>query len=453
MAALRSGEVSGPVGRSSRKAAALGLIGFGVLAGAAGLTGAGSTAVTVLCMAAGAISLFLGVTLASPLAVGAVTGMLGLPLRGVAGKLARRNAARNPRRTATTAGALMVGLALVSAVLVVGQSVKAHLGTSIERSARAEYYVTDQLDDVAFPTSLADEIGAAAAVDAVSGFRYVEARVGGRVTDVVAADLGALDRVLDLDLRAGGYGGGTVAPVLVSATEAERRGVGVGDAVVTEFANGSRAESTIAGVFHDEAIIGEDYVFDTATFDEAGLDQGDDWLAVSVAPGADPATVEAVLSGVAADFPDADVETAAQYRQRLQGMVDDVLTMVNVMIALAVVIALIGIANTLALSIFERTRELGLIRAVGMTRRQLRRMVHYEAALIAGFGAVLGVGVGLVFGWAVVTALPDSLVSGMAVPFGPIVIVAAVAALAGVLAAWLPARRAGRLDVLQAIAH
>ena len=455
MAALRGGDAPGSVGRRSRKTAALALIGVGALAGAAGLAGVGPTATTVLCMAVGAIGVFLGVTLASPMLVGPVTGVLGLPLRVLApvtGKLARRNAARNPRRTATTAGALMIGLALVSTALVVGQSVKAHLGGTIEESAKAEYFVTDQLEDVAFPTSLADEIGSVAVVDAVSGFRYVEARVDGTVTDVVAADLGALDRVLDLDVRGGGAGAVTAHPVLVSA-EAAGRGVSVGDAVTVEFANGSRAESTVTGVFHDEAIIGEDYLFDTATFDEAGVDEGDDWLAVSVVDGADPVAVEALVSEVSGGFPDADVETAAEYRERLAGMVDQVLAMVNVMIGLAVVIALIGIANTLALSVFERTRELGLIRAVGMSRRQLRRMVRYEAALIAAFGAVLGVGVGLVFGWAIVNALPDSLIGGMAVPVGPIVTVTAVAALAGVVAAWLPARRAGRLDVLEAIAH
>jgi putative ABC transport system permease protein len=407
-------------------------------------------------MAVGAISVFLGVTLLSPLVVGTVTAVLGLPLRavgGVAGKLAQRNAARNPRRTATTAAALMIGLALVSTALVAGQSIKAHLGRTIEESATADYYVTDQLDDVAFPTSLAAEIGAAPVVDAVSGFRYVEARVDGSVTDVVATDLGALDSLLDIDVRGGGYGRAAADPVLMSADEATRRGVGVGDAVSIEFANGARAESTIAGVFHDEAIIGEDYVFDTATFDQAGLREGDEWLAISVVEGADPRAVQALVSGVTADFPDADVETAAEYRERLEGMVDQVLTMVNVMIALAIVIALIGIANVLALSIVERTRELGLIRAVGMSRRQLRRMVRYEAALIAGFGAVVGVGVGLLFGWAIVTALPATLATGVAVPVGPIATVTAVAALAGVVAAWLPARRAGRLDVLQAIAH
>ena len=133
-------------------------------------------------------------------------------------------------------------------------------------------------------------------------------------------------------------------------------------------------------------------------------------------------------------------------------MVDKVLTMVNVMVALAVIIALIGIANTLALSVFERTRELGLVRAVGMTRRQLRRMVRFEAALVATFGATLGVGLGLLFGFGVVAALPASFASGLSVPVVPIVVVVLVAAVAGVAAAWLPARRAGRLDVLDAIA-
>jgi putative ABC transport system permease protein len=126
--------------------------------------------------------------------------------------------------------------------------------------------------------------------------------------------------------------------------------------------------------------------------------------------------------------------------------------MVNVMVALAVIIALIGIANTLALSVFERTRELGLVRAVGMTRRQLRRMVRFEAALVATFGATLGVGLGMLFGSGVVAALPASFASSLSIPVVQIVVLMVVAATAGVVAAWLPARRAGRLDVLDAIA-
>ena len=177
-----------------------------------------------------------------------------------------------------------------------------------------------------------------------------------------------------------------------------------------------------------------------------------EWLAVSIADATPSAAVAGLVDQLAGDYPYAAVETADQFRDRMTGMVDKILTMVNVMVGLAVIIALIGIANTLALSVFERTRELGLVRAVGMSRRQLRRMVRLEAALVAIFGATLGVGLGLVFGAGVVSVLPSTLASGISVPIAQIAAVVVAAALAAVAAAWLPARRASRLDVLEAIA-
>jgi len=457
IAALRDTEDAAALGRHTRKVGGFGLFGAGVAAGAAGLAGAGSTAATVTLMAVGAISIFLGVTLLSPLVVGAITGVLGWPMRkaaGVAGSMAQKNAARNPRRTATTAAALMIGLALVSTALVVGNSIKATLGTTIEESAKAEYFVTDQLEEVTFPTALAADLDRNPAVDAVSGFRYVEARVGSSVNDVVAADLGVMESLLDIDVREGGYPADDQAAVLVSSDEATASGVGVGDVITTEFSNGSTTTAVVAGLFHDQAILVEDYLFDTQVFESARVRETDEWLAISVVDGAeDSAAADLLVAGVIDEFPHADVETADQFRDRIEGLIDDTLAMVNVMVALAVIIALIGIANTLALSVFERTKELGLVRAVGMTRRQLRRMVRFEAALVATFGAVLGVGVGILFGWGIVLALPDAMTSTMAIPVGSIAAVMAVAAIAGVVAAWLPARRAGRLDVLHAIAH
>ena len=272
------------------------------------------------------------------------------------------------------------------------------------------------------------------------------------MTDVVGLDFDQIDAVLDLDVQAGGFDRNVASPVVISVDEATAIDASVGDVVTVEFANGSRAETTIVGLFDNQTVVAEDYLIDASVLAGAGVAQTAEWLAVSIADGAAPADVDALVASLSDEFPYASVETAAEFRQRVEGMVDKVMTMVNVMVALAVIIALIGIANTLALSVFERTRELGLVRAVGMTRRQLRRMVRLEAALVATFGASLGVGLGLLFGFGVVAALPASFASGLSVPVVPIVVVVLVAALAGVAAAWLPARRAGRLDILDAIA-
>jgi putative ABC transport system permease protein len=443
-------------GSRTRVQVALGLLVAGSVAGVVGLSGAGPAAVTVITLSLGTISVFVGVALLSPLAVGHVTAVLGWPLSrlaGTTGRLARHNAARNPRRTATTAAALMIGLALVCTALVVGESVKSAISTTYADATRAEYYVSDQLEEVAFPAELPSELRQVDGVDAVTGFTYLEGRVDGSVTDVIGLELDQVEDVLDLGIQRGDLDPGAANPVVISSDEAAATGSRLGDEVTLELAGGVEVQATVAAVFDDQSVLTEDYLVDSSVLDAAGVAEAPEWLAVALDQTAPSARIEALVDDLSARFPYADVETAEEFTERMGAMVDDLLTMVNVMVALAVVIALIGIANTLALSVFERTRELGLIRAVGMTRRQLRRMVRMEASLVAGFGSVLGVGLGLLFGAGVVAALPASVAAGVAVPFGRIATVAAVAVLAGVVAAWLPARRAGRLDVLQAIAH
>lgn len=374
-------------------------------------------------------------------------------ISGVSGRMAQQNAARNPRRTATTAAALMIGLALVSTSMIVGQSIKSSLVTALERSVTGDYYFGDQLDEVLFPLELPAQMAADDDLfDAVAGFRYVETRVDGAILDAVATDFGQLGSVIDLDIGDGALGSSTAFPALIAASHAEETGLQVGDTITTEFATGAAIESTITGVYHDEELVRSNFLYDETTFDAAGDTTGYEWITMSTADGASQTQLDAAIASLREQFPHADIETAEQYLDRINGTIDDMLAIVNVMIALAVVIALIGIANTLALSVFERTRELGLIRAVGMTRRQLRRMVRFEAALVATFGAVLGVAIGLLFGWGVVRALPDSFASAMVIPVQSLVALVAVAAGAGVLAAVLPARRAGRLNVLDAIA-
>jgi putative ABC transport system permease protein len=455
IAAINGGAEAGAVTSRRRMFVGLTLVAGGLLAGAAGLA-VGSAGSAGLGLALGVMAVFVGVSVSSPLAVRGVTGVFGWPLgklTGVTGRLASKNAARNPRRTATTAAALMIGLALVTTALVVAQSIKSTIGSTFERSSKADYYVTDDLDQVDFPASLAGELRQSDVVAAASGFTQLDARVDGNVTSVAGFDFDQIDQLLDLDVRSGSFDDTVPHAVVVSTEEAQASGLELGDIVTFQGSDGPQVESTIVGTFHDQAILGEDYLFDTSVLTDAGIEPSAEWLAVSMVDGASPDAVDGVVTDLSSQYPNAFVETPSEFRQRVEGMIDDVLMMVNVMVALAVIIALIGIANTLALSVFERTRELGLVRAVGMTRRQLRRMVRYEAALVATFGATLGVGLGLLFGFGVVAILPSTLAAGLSIPVAQIAIVVAVAALAGVVAAWLPARRAGRLDVLQAIAH
>jgi putative ABC transport system permease protein len=447
---------SAGAGSRGRRVGGAVLVGAGVAVGAIGLAGAGSTTTTVAALAAGTAAVFLGVTMLSPLAVGAVTSIFGWPMRlvgGVSGRMAQRNAARNPRRTASTGAALMIGLTMVTTAFVIGESVKATVGSAFEHSARADYYLSDDLEEVQFPASLAPELRQLDAVAAATGFTQTKARIDASVTDVAAFDFDQIDQVLDLGVTAGRFDGSVDDPVVVSADTAAADGIGVGDALPLEFADGAHVVGTVVGIFDDQSVLTEDYLLDTSVLADAGVEPAPEWVAVTLADGATEAQVATLVDDLSARFPYAAVETASQFRHRIEGMVDAVLTMVNVMVALAVIIALIGIANTLALSVFERTRELGLVRAVGMTRRQVRRMVRFEAALVAVFGATLGAGLGVLFGLAVASALPPSIAATTVVPAVPIVAVAAVATLAAVGAAWLPARRAGRLDVLQAIAH
>ena len=429
------------------------LVGGGLLAAVAGLASPGSGLVGI---AFGAKALFVGVTVLSPIAVGLITRVFGWPMRvtgGVAGRLAQRNAARNSRRTATTAAALMIGLTLVTTALVVGDSVKASMGSTFERSAKADYYVTDELDDVRFPASLAGQLEQSDAVAAATGVANVDARVDGTVASVAGFDFEKVDALLDVGVTQGGFVSDADYPAVVSVDEADAIGAELGDTVSVESATGSSVDATIVGLFDDGAIIGKDYLFDTSVLEAVGITPDAEWLAFSFTDGASQSSKDAVITGLAAEYPYAAIETADQFRDRVGGVVDKMLAMVNAMVALAVVIALIGIGNTLALSVFERTRELGLVRAVGMTRRQVRRMVRFEAALVALFGATLGVGLGLLFGYGAVSALPASFASTFSVPVPSIAVVMAVAAAAGVIAALLPARRAARLDVLEAISH
>ena len=454
--ALRDGATAGDVSGRTRLLAGSALLAVSVATGIVGLFVAEATASIIVMLAVGAIGFFVGVTLLSPLVVGPLTAALGWPVSrtfGVAGRLAEQNAGRNPQRTATTAAALMIGLAMVSMALTVGESVKAQLRSTLASSVQADYLINEANAETGFPPTLAADFEASPVTETVTSFRYDEAEVAGVIQDVMGTDLVAADELFDFEILEGvAVDPSVIDPILVSNEEAAASLIEVGDVIPVRFPAGADRDMTVIGVFGDDVIIEEAYLFDLSTWSDVDASAADGWLALSLVDGITNAEADAAFASIQAAYPQADIDTANAFVERLEGFVDQALTAVNVMVALAVVIALIGIANTLALSVFERTRELGLLRAVGMTRRQLRRMVRFEAGLVALFGATLGVSVGVFFAWAAVLALPASFTSTLAVPFERIAILVAVAAVAGLVAAWGPARRAGKLDVLKAIA-
>jgi putative ABC transport system permease protein len=216
------------------------------------------------------------------------------------------------------------------------------------------------------------------------------------------------------------------------------------------FAETGGQQLTLAATYDEDENLGG-YLTGHATFEANVADQFDTQVLVGLADGVDVEAGRSAVESVTAGNPLAEVQDRAQYREAAGSKVDTLLTLVYALLGLAVIIALLGIVNTLALSIIERTRELGLLRAVGMTRSQLRSTVRYESVIIALLGTTIGIAVGVGFGWALVTALADVGLGTFALPVPQLVTVAVVAALAGVAAAILPARRAARLDVLEAI--
>lgn len=453
LAALRTGAAGQSEISRIRIVSGAVLAAIGAAFAAVGLAGASSTTTMIAMMAVGAVALFGAITAMSPRLVAPIASAFGLLLErlGMPGRLAVRNAQRQAGRTATTAAALMIGLAIVSMALVVGESVKTQLGSTIGDAVQADYLITDQVADAGFPTTVVDELAAEPTIGAVTGFRDSQMQVDGTVVDVTAADFADLPELIDIDVSAGGFGDPASA-VLVSRDLADADGLAIGETISATLNNGTSVGLRISGIFDEDALVAQDWLVDVAVYDAAGIAASDSWIAFNGAPGAAEAAIADTIARIEQRYPQGELETAAQFQERMEGLVDQILSVLNVLVALAVVIALIGIANTLALSVSERTREIGLVRAVGMTRRGVRRMIRYESAVIAAFGAVLGVAMGIGLGWLMVEALPASFADTLAIPAGQIVVLVAVAAVAGLIAALLPARRAGRMNVLAAIA-
>jgi putative ABC transport system permease protein len=426
------------------------LAALGVAALAAGLVGGAPP----ILIAVGVVGVILGVTSLAPLAARPLAAVIGAPLRarGVPGELARQNAMRNPKRTASTAMALTIGLTMVASVSVFAASLKASFHDILGESTKAELYLQAVSEQApGFSPAAAAAVRSVDGVAAVSETGFGEAKITGGIAKFASVDPATVDRVLDLGMTAGRASDLTERGVLVSKRNAAAHHWKIGDRVPAEFGQTGEQDLTVEGIFTSKGYLGTDYVISLAAHDKQDPERLDGSGLIKLDPGADVNAVQDRIDAALAAHPDTRVLDQKGFEKSVGGFVDKLLGLITAMLLLAVLIALLGIVNTLALSVFERTRELGLLRAVGMTRNQVRAMVRWESVVISLIGAGVGAGLGTGLGVALTSVLKDQGINSVAIPGGQLAAYVVLAAVAGVLAAVGPARRAAKVDVLRAV--
>lgn len=454
VAALR--EVASEPPRVSRPRAAAGalILTAGTATVIAGAASAGQGAAI-----AGAVATVAGFLLLGPASARPAVTVLGGPiaaLRGVNGRLARDNAQRNPRRTAATASALLIGVTVAALFTVVGASMKATAASGVDHTLTADLVVDrggygGASGGGGLNPQLAGDLSRLPGVQLATGLASGNIVLGGNTSSITAADPAAIGHVLNLGVTHGSLHDLYPGSLAISTKAAGDKHWAVGSRVPVIYPDGTTATLRVAAIFAHPDITG-DYLLDQVGWVRHAGQNLDSAVFVRVAADHPASTVRAAVTAAAAPYGQPRVQDHAQYRDTATSGVNTILGLVYVMLALAVVIALMGVANTLGLSIHERTRELGLLRAVGQQQRQARSMIRWESVIISVFGTVGGVALGTFLGWAVVASASSSTLGVFAAPPGQLAIFLVAGALAGVLAGLRPARRAARLDVLTAIA-
>ncbi len=398
---------------------------------------------------AGVLAVLLGVASASPMIARpllAVTAALFRRRYGTVGMLAGENARRNPRRTAATASALMIGLALAGTMVVIADSAKASTDAAIEDAFVGDYVVSNVFNGE-FNSGIADQMAAVDGVADVVRMRFQFLLVDNDQSFATGLDPAAVG-LLDLNVLEGS-GEMRDRTVLLQEFYADELGLQVGDSLDVQVPAGKQSWQVV-GVVEDTPILFTGAVTTIGTFDAAGFEPADNALIIYEDDGA--TGVKKALDDVVKELPVVTVLDQEEFADERRASIDQFLLIIFALLGLALIIAILGIVNTLALSVLERTREVGLLRAIGLSRKQLRRMIRLESVVISLLGAVLGVTMGVVFGVIITYALRDEGLEVIRVPFLQLGAFFVLALVIGVLAAVLPARRAARLDVLKAIA-
>ena len=423
------------------------LLAGGVLALAVGLFGGLKKPLPVV--GVGAPLTFIGIAVLAPFVAGRIAHALGAPLpliSGITGRLAQTNASRNPRRTAATASALMVGLAVVAGIATLGSSLTASFGAIIDRSVKADYVVrSDGFQGLA--PGVKDALRGVSGVTTVSPYLEVTWHEGAASKQAAGIDPVTGPQVLALTMVSGSAATLAQGELLVDAKVAADRHLKVGDVIPMGFAARGRqtVPTTIGGTYKTNQFL-DNYVLSYDVVRANTISPKDQAVFLKGA-GSGPG-----LAAALRNYPDVKVSTAAQFKSDQKKRFNQFLLIVYVLLALSIIIAAFSVVNTMALSVIERTREIGLLRSIGMVRRQVRAMIRGEAVVVALLGAVLGLVLGVGLGSAMVTALHGTGIDRLVIPVPTVIVVLILAAIIGVLAAVFPARRAARIDVLRAIA-
>ena len=410
----------------------------------------------------GAVLLVVAAITLGPVLAGPTVRAIGswVPkVKGLTGRLAVENARRSPKRTAATASALIIGVALVSFITVFTASARATTDAALDRGFRGDFVVQNEGGFVGFwgfPPSVTDAVAEVDGVEVVSGASMVLGQItypDGDTADAMAfgIDPETIEQVFEIEMAVGRASDLTEGGIILDEQVVEDHDLALGDVVTMLLPTGESVELELQAISDDQIALGS-YTVVREQFHQLVPSPTDIQVFGSVREGADLDAVLADIEEAISSVPGVVALDEEGFRGAIAESINQLLTMVVVLLALSIVIAAIGIANTLSLSIHERTRELGLLRAVGMGRRQMRSMVRWEAVMISVLGAVVGLGLGVGLGWAFVNALSREGFDQFALPIAPLVVIVVLAAVLGVVASILPARRAGRLPVLEAIA-
>jgi putative ABC transport system permease protein len=364
--------------------------------------------------------------------------------------LGRRNAERNPRRTSATASALMISVALISGLLVIAASAKASINRSIDDALGTSELVLTSDEPASFSTQVADRVRKVSGVESVHEVRQQAGQVGDTAVQVSGISDGTLDGPITTTFDSGSADGLRDGQAVLPRNLAKTLGLSVGKTFDLTMTTGKH-RLTVAGILAPNRQLNA-VVLSISTYQSVGGTAADSLLYVEVAQGTRTAQVRTAVAGQLTDYPSLQVRDQQGYAAAARGPVNGILGALGILLGMAILISILGVVNTLALGVVERTREIGLLRAIGMDRRQLHRMLRVESIAISLLGALLGLAIGVLFAASIQSALSDSGLGVLDIPVWQLILAIVVAALFGVLAAVWPSRRAARLDVLRAIA-